>query len=81
MTPAQFHTLLIEHGLDQPGQIEAAKALGVHPRTVRHWLNGDRHIPLMVTRLFELRRQIIELHKQVKKQAARLALQTDTGRP
>jgi len=58
MTPVQFRTLLIEHGLDQPGQVEAARTLGVHPRTVRHWLEGDRAIPLMVTRLFELKAQI-----------------------
>jgi len=25
---------------------------------VRHWLEGDRAIPLMVTRLFELKAQI-----------------------
>jgi transcriptional regulator with XRE-family HTH domain len=52
MNRAKFHTLLIENGLDQPGQIEAAKLLGVHPRTVRHWLSGDRHIPLTIDRLF-----------------------------
>ena len=58
MTRDKFRTLLIEFGLDQPGQIAAARRLGVHPRTVRHWLNGDRHIPLMVDRLFDLLRQV-----------------------
>jgi hypothetical protein len=60
MTPVQLQTLLIEHGLDEPGQIRAAKTLGVHPRTVRHWLAGDRHIPLMVDRVFGLLKTIDE---------------------
>jgi hypothetical protein len=60
MTPVQLQTLLIEHDLDEPGQIRAAKTLGVHPRTVRHWLAGDRHIPLMVDRIFGLLKLVAE---------------------
>lgn len=42
MTPAAFRTALDRLGLTQS---EAARRLGVDPRTVRRWIAGDRKIP------------------------------------
>jgi DNA-binding transcriptional regulator YiaG len=42
MSPQQFRYVLRQLGLSQ---VQAAKRLGVNPRTVRRWVAGDSRIP------------------------------------
>jgi len=51
MTPRQLRTTLKRLGLTQ---VAAGHALGVAPRTVRHWVGGDRRIPEPVARLLRV---------------------------
>lgn len=48
MTPADFRAALDRLELSQS---EAARRLGVDPRTVRRWIAGDRRIPGPVVEL------------------------------
>ena len=49
--PDKLRILLERQKLNQT---EAARLLGVAPRTVRHWLAGDRAIPKLVWQFFRL---------------------------
>jgi transcriptional regulator with XRE-family HTH domain len=51
MSPQQFR-----HALRQLGwnQVQAAKRLGVNPRTVRRWVAGDSRIPESVRIVLQL---------------------------
>ncbi len=45
MTPAQLQKLLDRAGLSQRG---AAKAIGINERTMRKYIAGEHHIPLVI---------------------------------
>jgi plasmid maintenance system antidote protein VapI len=51
MTPKQFKDTL--HRLDI-SQVEAARLVGVNPRTARHWIAGDRSVHPAVAILLRL---------------------------
>ena len=51
MTPADLNTYLVWHSIRSDA---LALCLGVAPRTVRSWLNGDRAIPAPVVKLLKL---------------------------
>jgi plasmid maintenance system antidote protein VapI len=51
MTPIQYRAVLARLDLTQ---VDAAKLVGAHPRTVRHWITGDRAIPECVAILLRL---------------------------
>jgi len=51
MTPQQFRHVLRQLGLNQ---VQAAKRLGINPRTLRRWVAGDSRIPESVSLLLEL---------------------------
>jgi transcriptional regulator with XRE-family HTH domain len=56
MTATELNRLLIRLGLTH---LQAAERLGVHRRTVDHWISGDRTImPLTITALAALAREI-----------------------
>jgi DNA-binding transcriptional regulator YiaG len=51
MSPQQFRNVLRRLGVNQ---VQAAKRLGVNPRTVRRWVAGDSRIPESVSLLLQL---------------------------
>lgn len=51
MTNLDLRILLDRHDMHPD---EMARLLGVNPRTVRHWLAGDRAIPGTVIQFFKL---------------------------
>ena len=51
MTAKKFREVLAELGINQT---QAAKALRVAPRTVRHWVAGDVKVPGPVEVLLEV---------------------------
>ena len=51
MLPKQFRRILRELALNQ---VQAAKRLGVNPRTLRRWVAGDSRIPESVSLLLQL---------------------------
>jgi transcriptional regulator with XRE-family HTH domain len=50
VTHLQFRDALAALGLSQ---VDAAKLLGVDPRTVRRWVSGDRDVPPPVARFLQ----------------------------
>ena len=51
MSPQQFRQVLRRLRLNQ---VQAAKRLGVNPRTLRRWVAGDSRIPESVGLLLQL---------------------------
>ena len=51
MSPQQFRQVLRQLGLSQ---VQAAKRLGVNPRTLRRWVAGDSRIPESVGLVLQL---------------------------
>jgi DNA-binding transcriptional regulator YiaG len=51
MSPQQFRQALRQLGMSQ---VQAAKRLGVNPRTVRRWVAGDSRIPESVSLVLQL---------------------------
>ena len=51
MSPQRFRGALRQLGVSQ---VQAAKRLGVNPRTLRRWVAGDSRIPESVGLLVEL---------------------------
>ena len=51
MSPEEFQKAINALGLDQPA---TAILLGVHPRTVRRWVNDEREVPPPVANFLRL---------------------------
>jgi DNA-binding transcriptional regulator YiaG len=60
MTPATLRATLVRLSLTQGA---AARLLGVSPRTIRHWLSGDREMPEPAARLLDALGAIPDLRR------------------